>query len=556
MKIASAIINKDNISFTTLNLIVGSNNTGKSTLLKEAHEAIKNGFVSTNNSKWLDGMRVEVNKLHDEINTIFSINDISQVDSFEPRQAAEAMGFKPFRNNVSQNLRNYSLSSILNLDAYVNNLNVVIDLPKLQSSNQLSHSNEHNVRRFLADIEVLGEFCDSRLSESFSINIQDILQNDSDQSPVRHLRENPELLRKIQDNIQKVFEVRIGFDNLQHGQKPLRILPKEKFSKKADQKSLAIMWRDKSPMVGSQGDGLRAYLKLALSLLDPFSRVIFIDEPETFLHPPQRRALGGLISDMAKQHDKQVFIATHDSEFIRGLLNAGSDVKVLNLKNQNGAHELVELDLRDIKSILNQRGNHLKERAQVLNEAILNSLFYEKTILTENENDRVFYEYYTTLRHNINAQNKRFIGLRGIDEVLSMMQKLNGIGVNVASIVDIDFIISRYAPKYIREAYPDLHSAHVSLREAFNKLPEKIKKTFRKNLKQNGLLAIKDGSQEEQYRDLIDGYGGVGIYIPKLGELESWTGTSKNNLSQMLRIIENRNPRELNKFLKVVLKND
>lgn len=553
MKLSSAAINQKGISFTTLNLFVGSNNAGKSTLLKELHQATTSGIVQENESKWLDDAQLEVSKLQNEIRSLFRKDNISQVDNFEPRQAAEAVGFRPFRSNVSQNLRSYSLSSIFNFDAFVNNLDVSIKLPKLKSSNQLSMTNEHMVRKFLADIEVLGEFCDSRLGGSFNTNIQDILQNDSDQSPVRHLRENPELLKDIQNNIKSVFGVRVGFDDLQQGQKPLRILPNEKFSKKLDQKSLAAMWREKSPVIDSQGDGLRAYLKLALSLLDPFSRIIFIDEPETFLHPPQRRALGGLIADMAKRHQKQVFIATHDSEFIRGLLNTGSDVKVLNLKNQQGSHKVVEMDLRDIKSVLNQRGNRLKERAPILNEAILNSLFYEKTILTEDENDRVFYEYYSLLRHGGTVQNKRFVGLRGIDEVLKLMEKLNGLGVNVNSIVDIDFLVSRYAPRYIRNIKPDVHAAHVTIRQEFDKLTHTDKKVFRKNLKRDGLRSITNDSQRKQYESLINDYKEVGIYISKVGELESWTKTSKNNLSRMLRIIENRNPRELNRFMKAVL---
>src|SRR5690606_32907375 len=136
MKLSSATINQQTISFTTLNLFVGSNNAGKSTLLKEIHTATTRGVVQENESKWLDDAQLKVSNLQNKIKSLFREDDISQIDNFEQRQAAEAMGFKPFRGNVSQNLKGYRLSSILNSDAFINNFDVNIKLPKLKSSNQ------------------------------------------------------------------------------------------------------------------------------------------------------------------------------------------------------------------------------------------------------------------------------------------------------------------------------------------------------------------------------------------------------------------------------------
>lgn len=553
MKIVSANINGQDIPFATLNLLVGPNNVGKSTLLRELHVSVARGMVNNSDQRWLSHMKVATGRLHDEIDSIFSSSAIiAQANDINSLNAIEQLGFRPFRNDIIQNLRNYNVPSFTSLESYINNENVVLEFPEPDSYKETKATSEKNIYRFLADIQVQSEFCDTRLAGGFSTSIQDILEREGDQSSVRHLRENPETLKNMQDNILKVFGMRIGFDNLQQGQKPLRILPNERFSSRLDQKSLAIKWRDLSPLLDNQGDGLKAYIKLALCLLDPFAKIIFIDEPETFLHPPQRRALGNLIADMAKQYDKQAFISTHDPEFIRGLLNSGNDVKVLNLKRQESLHEVIELDLKDIKTILNQRGNSLKERATILNEAILGSLFYEKTILVENENDRVFYEYYSSLRKSADFQNKHFIGLRGIDEVLSFMEKMHGIGINIACIVDIDFILTRYAPKFIKDD-DTLHNAHVAIRQEYEALSKKARKALLTSLQKNGTKAIEDDSQRKRYEDLIDAYSEKSVYIPKVGVLESWTKTSKNNLSEMLRAIESKNPRELSKFMKGVL---
>lgn len=558
MRIKSITIKQQVIEMPAINLLVGANNTGKSTLLREIHGALANRMVSVNDSKWLDSVQLDVADFTVGVNSIFKkvkhFEDFSQIDTLDQRTVADMIGFTPFRSNVRQNLRSYGLSTLLQSNLYSQNTPFGITLEKLQSSDSIQYTQEMQAARLLLDVGVMNEFCDTRLNMSFSTSVQDILQDDTmEQSPIRHLRENDLLLKELQTNILKVFGVKIGFDNLEQGLKPLRVLPQARFSSRLSNKDLAIKWRDESPLIDSQGDGLRAYLKLALSLLDEFSSIVLIDEPETFLHPPQRRALGSLIADIAKQHDKQVFISTHDPEFIRGLLNLGNDVKVLNLKKQESLHEIVELDLKDIKTILSQKGNSLKERATILNEAILSSLFYEKTILVEHENDRVFYEYYSSLRKSANFQNKHFIGLRGIDEVLSFMEKMHSIGINIACIVDIDFILTRYAPKFIKDADAILHNTHVAIRQEYEALSQKERKALRTKLQREGIKAIEDASQRRRYEDLIDAYGKKGVYVPKAGVLESWTKTSKNNLSEMLRIIEGRNPRELSKFMKGVL---
>ncbi len=46
------------------------------------------------------------------------------------------------------------------------------------------------------------------------------------------------------------------------------------------------------PQVASQGDGMRSFIGLLLTLYASDYPVVLIDEPEAFLHPPQARELG------------------------------------------------------------------------------------------------------------------------------------------------------------------------------------------------------------------------------------------------------------------------
>ena len=75
---------------------------------------------------------------------------------------------------------------------------------------------------------------------------------------------NEDELRVVQKNVKEVFGIVIGFDNLEIGTKPLRILPKEKIVGSKRSRETEKQWIDKSPMISSQGDGIKAYLKLLL----------------------------------------------------------------------------------------------------------------------------------------------------------------------------------------------------------------------------------------------------------------------------------------------------
>ena len=84
-----------------------------------------------------------------------------------------------------------------------------------------------------------------------------------------------------------------------------------------------------------QRDNLSSYLKILFAILEPSNQIIFIDEPETFLHPPQRRALGSLISKLVLEKNKQLFISTHDPDFMRAALSSPSESLIIfNLSNE------------------------------------------------------------------------------------------------------------------------------------------------------------------------------------------------------------------------------
>jgi predicted ATPase len=83
--------------------------------------------------------------------------------------------------------------------------------------------------------------------------------------------------------------------------------------------------------VAVQGDGMRSLLGLLLTLVAGVRKIVFVDEPEAFLHPPQAIALGRALGEIARKKGIQVILATHDRNILVGLLSDPGEVSVIRL---------------------------------------------------------------------------------------------------------------------------------------------------------------------------------------------------------------------------------
>lgn len=85
-----------------------------------------------------------------------------------------------------------------------------------------------------------------------------------------------------------------------------------------------------------QGDGMRSFVTVLLHVLASTSHSIqLLDEPEAFLHPPQARLLGRYIAEK-RRDNSQLFIATHSTDVLDGLIEGGANkVRIVRLR-RNG----------------------------------------------------------------------------------------------------------------------------------------------------------------------------------------------------------------------------
>ncbi len=142
------------------------------------------------------------------------------------------------------------------------------------------------------------------------------------------------------------------------------------------------------PMLHLQGDGMKSFAGVFLSLFAEDYSVNLIDEPEAFLHPPQAYLLGQMIGQKLES-SKQLFIATHSEHHLKGLLDSASDRLVVVRIHRDGTSGKVNvLNNADIKSIWND--------SLLRHSNILDGLFHKRVVLVESDSDCRFFNAMTT----------------------------------------------------------------------------------------------------------------------------------------------------------------
>lgn len=107
------------------------------------------------------------------------------------------------------------------------------------------------------------------------------------------------------------------------------------------------------PHAQEQGDGIRSFMGILLTLLTGDQKVLVIDEPEAFLHPPQAKLLGRKLA-LASDEGKQIIAATHSADIVIGALEAPNTavtiVRVTREGDVNRASVLGHEQLRELWS--------------------------------------------------------------------------------------------------------------------------------------------------------------------------------------------------------------
>jgi hypothetical protein len=309
------------------------------------------------------------------------------------------------------------------------------------------------------------------------------------------------------------------------------------------------------PLLQEQGDGMRSFMGLMLAIVTAQFPVIVVDEPEAFLHPPQARLLGRKLATDTPE-GTQVFVATHDSEILQGLLAPpGASVTVVRLVRDgtvNKASVLRPEELREIwKDPLLRYSN------------VLDGLFHRGVIVSESDADSRYYSAVLDAKRERGAEAPHdllFTQSGGKDRLPVVVGALKALDIPVATIADFDVLRDEQLLKRIVEgmggdwsrfkpdwevlsgaaaqlgAAPLLASVRSGIKARLEREPgpnlsrdaaEAIRSMTKVDdswtrLKRGGLSMIPQGDASARAKDLIHGLAEIGLFVVDVGELERW----------------------------------
>ena len=258
--------------------------------------------------------------------------------------------------------------------------------------------------------------------------------------PIQNIYRDDTLERKLSD----AFRAAFGLDLVVHrsagkeipiyvGERPVPLAGEDRVSKGYVERL------EKLPLLHEQGDGMRSFAGVLLATSVGNENIILLDEPEAFLHPPQARHLGSTLV-RNRPIGRQVIIATHSTDVLRGVLDTGSpDVRVVRIRRNGNVNSVCALDNDKIKELW---GDPLLRYSN-----ILDGLFHEGVILCESDSDCRFYAaIMDSIVGEKGATAKRpdlmFTHCGGKQRLPMVLRALKEVDVPVRAVADFDILNS------------------------------------------------------------------------------------------------------------------
>jgi hypothetical protein len=374
-------------------------------------------------------------------------------------------------------------------------------------------------------------------------------------SPVQYLADDRDAQKKFSTLVETAFGQPIAINRYDYSRLRLQVgdpgLPEEIPPGSPELRTAY----QQLPVVSEQGDGFRAFVNIILNILVRPAPMVVIDEPEAFLHPPQARLLGRYLA----QHTPspcQVFVATHSSDFLAGVLEAtpAKPVSLVRLSRTGGTAKAHPLKAEAVSTIL---------RTPLLRYSnIISGLFHDKVVLCESEGDCQFYAAtFDVVRGNNPHDNTVFLHVNGKPRLADAAAKLRQCGIPVAAIADLDLLDNSGTVKNAInllggrmediQADLDLLTEHTRSSTTFTSA-QTIKKRINdiigspkagtpldthqvqsissllkpsngwKQLKKAGIGILAGDKAHQAATDLVDYFADRGLFLVPVGELESW----------------------------------
>ena len=199
--------------------------------------------------------------------------------------------------------------------------------------------------------------------------------------------------------------------------------------------------------VQDQGDGIKSFTGILLYLMLDYYKTFLIDEPESFLHPPQARIMGQIIGNTLSD-TQQAFIATHSEDILKGLLEACPQrLKIVRITRNSNSN--------CFSIINNERFNEVWNDPLLKYSNITSSLFHKSVVLCESDSDCKMYSIVDAFVKRLDNRYSEalFIHCGGKQRMAKISRALRALNIDVRLIPDLDVLNDEGVFRSIIEAY-------------------------------------------------------------------------------------------------------
>ena len=309
------------------------------------------------------------------------------------------------------------------------------------------------------------------------------------------------------------------------------------------------------PALHQQGDGMKSFMGVMVSLIAAAYPFILIDEPEAFLHPPQARLLGRFLCEY-RPSESQVFTATHDSNVLRGLVDSGdNDVTVVRLTRAGETGSAAQLDPDSVRKLWSD--------PLLRYSNILEGLFHRAVVLCEADADC---RYYSSILDTLSVDESSeilFTHCGGKHRMPMVVRALRAVRVPTHVIADFDLLRDEQPLRALVEemdgTWEAIQTPWRRLKSALDSeqrrpsrhyirehvvalldqstdalLDEREIDMFRhlakgeggwEKAKRGGVGAVPQGNAAVECADLLAKLGELRIHVVPVGELERWVSS-------------------------------
>jgi len=392
-------------------LIVGPNNAGKSAALRAIRDKLQN---ASNDSPVLQSIKIDRTGTLDAINHWLLGWTVQQKESSPDNPIFQALGHAMHRSNVHHEWQ--------------------------RGDNVLGGLSRWFCHLLSADERL--QICNP------PGNIA--LARDNPSHPIHFLLRDDKVEIRLSDKFRKAFGVDLVVHRNAGNQIPVHVGDRPIPGPDEDRVSISYIERlEKLPTLHTQGDGMRSFAGVLLATSVGRESIMLIDEPEAFLHPPQARLLGTtLVQDRNKE--QQLFIATHSTDMLRGVLDTEStDVRVVRIR-RNGLTNTVRL-------LSNDRIKELWGDPLLRYSNILDGLFHESVVVCEADADCRFYSAMLDAvllgrKDNTRRPDLMFTHCAGKARLPVVIRALREVDVPVKAVADFDVLSEEEPLKTIAES--------------------------------------------------------------------------------------------------------